>query len=182
MRLQINLLLFLLLYSLTTFGQSNKNNNCNDCWLSFVDTAKNKCGYLNQNGDTVIQADNYSFCFTDTFKTYAIVADKTFGFVAIDKKQNILYKVFPFDNGPDYAADGLFRIIADNKIGYADEATGRIIIKPQFDCAFPFENSVAKVGLNCTTHAAGEHHYWTSNNWFYINKKGKKINSPSSKE
>lgn len=93
-----------------------------------------------------------------------------------------MYKVFPFDNGPDYAADGLFRIVTNNKIGYADEATGKVIIKPQFDCAFPFENGVAKVGLNCTTHSDGEHSYWTSNNWFYINKKGKKTNLPSSKE
>jgi hypothetical protein len=114
MRLQINLLLFLLLYSLTTFGQSNKSNNY---WLSFVDTVKNKCGYLNQKGDTVIQADNYNFCFTDTFKTYAIVADKNFGFVAINRQQNVLYNVFSFDNGPDYASEGLFRIIQNNKIG-----------------------------------------------------------------
>jgi hypothetical protein len=48
----------LLFYSLITSGQSNKSN---DYWLSFVDTTKNKCGYLNQNGDTVIQAEN-NFC------------------------------------------------------------------------------------------------------------------------
>ena len=90
--------------------------------------------------------------------------------------------MFPFDNGPDYAADGLFRIMTNNKIGYADEATGKVIIKPQFDCAFPFENGVAKVGLNCTTHSDGEHSYWTSDNWFYIDKKGKKANSPSAKK
>jgi hypothetical protein len=179
-RLQTNLLLFTLLYSLTTFGQSNKGN---DYWLSFVDTAKSKCGYLNQNGDTIIRADNYNFCFTDTFKTYAIVAGKNLGFVAIDRRQNILYNVFPFDNGPDYIADGLFRIITNNKIGYADEVTGKVIIKPQFDCAFPFENGIAKVSTNCKTFADdAEHHTWTSDNWIYIDKKGKKVNSPSSKK
>ncbi len=148
----------------------------------FSDTTKDEYGYKNQNGDTIIELGKYNFCFTDTFKTYAIVADKNFGFVAIDRRQNILYKVFPFDNGPDYAVDGLFRIMTNNKVGYADEATGKVIIKPQFDCAFPFENGIAKVGLNCTTHSDGEHSYWTSDNWFYINKKGRKVNSPSSKE
>jgi hypothetical protein len=178
-RLQTKLLLFLLLYSLTSFGQSKKNK---DYLLLFSDTTKDEYGYKNQNGDTIIELGKYNFCFTDTFKTYAIVADKNFGFVAIDRRQNILYKVFPFDNGPDYAVDGLFRIMTNNKVGYADEATGKVIIKPQFDCAFPFENGIAKVGLNCTTHSDGEHSYWTSDNWFYINKKGRKVNSPSSKE
>jgi hypothetical protein len=169
--------LFLLLYNLTTFAQSKGK----DYWLSFVDTAKNKCGYLNQNGDTVIQSDNH-FCFTDTFKTYAIVLNKNSQFIAIDKQQNVLYNVFPFDNGPDYPSDGLFRVVKNNKIGYADEITGKVVIKPQFDCAFPFENGIAKVGFNCVNHAEGEHYYWTSDNWSYINKKGVKVKPPRLKK
>jgi len=65
---------------LTTFGQSKKSN---DYWLSFVDKAKNRCGYINRDGDTVIQADNYHFCFTDTFRAYAIVLNKESKFVGI---------------------------------------------------------------------------------------------------
>lgn len=178
-RLQTNLLLFLLLYSFTAFGQINKRK---DYLLLIIDTAKDEYGYKNQNGDTVIKPGKYNFCFTDTFRNYAIVADKSFGFVAIDRQQNILYKVFTFDNGPDHAADGVFRIITNSKIGYADEATGEVIIRPQFDCAFPFENSVAKVGLNCTTHSDSEHSFWTSDNWFYINKRGVKVKTPDLKE
>ena len=100
----------------------------------------------------------------------------TIGFClrTIDRKQNILYKVFPFDNGPDYVSEGFFRILKDNKIGYADAATGKVAIKPQFDCAFPFENGFAKVSTNCSTQSAGQHKVWTSNNWFYIDRKGKK--------
>jgi len=177
-RLQTHFLFFLLFYDLTSFGQSNKSK---DYLLLFTDTTKDESGYKNQLGDTVIKLGKYNICFTDTFRTYAIVADKSFGFVAIDRQQSILYKVFPFNNGPDYVADGLFRIIINNKIGYADEATGNIIIKPHFDCAFPFKNGVAKVGLNCTTHDTGEHHYWTSKNWLYIDKKGRKVKLPDSK-
>lgn len=179
-RIQTNLLFILLLYSFTTFGQGNNSKNY---LLLFTDTTKDKdeYGYKNQNGDTIIQPGKYNLCFTDTFKTYAIVADKNFDFVAIDRQENVLYNVFPFDGGPDYSSNGLFRIIINKKIGFADEATGKIIIKPRFDCAFPFENGIAKVGLNCTTHADGENHYWTSDNWFYINKKGTKVNSPISK-
>lgn len=173
---QTNFLLFFTLLSLTTFGQTKKNN---DYWISFADTIRNTCGYLNQKGDTTIQAVNH-FCFTDTFRTYAIVINKNSQLVGIDRQQNILYNIFWIDNGPDYASDGLFRIIINDKIGYADELTGKVIIKPQFDCAFPFENGIAKVGLNCQTHPTGEYHYWTSNNWFYINKKGQKIKRQNS--
>ncbi len=179
MRIQTHFLLALLLCSSTVFSQRSTNR---DYWLLIADTIKDEYGYINQKGDTVIQLGKYNFCFTDTFKTYAVVAYKNFGFVAIDKQQNVLYTVFPFDNGPDYASDGLFRIISNNKIGYADEITGKIIIKPQFDCAFPFENGIARVGSNCVTHANGEHHYWTSDNWLYIDKSGRKTNSPNSKD
>lgn len=177
--LQTKLFLFLLLYSLTTFGQKKSK----DYLLLFADTTKDEYGYKNQNGDTVVQPGKYNFCFTDTFRTYAIVEDKNFGFIAIDRQQDILYKVFPFDNGPDYASEGLFRIISNNKIGYADEATGKIIVKPQFDCAFPFQNGVAKVGMNCNTYADdAAHHTWTTDKWLYINKRGKLIKPPSSKK
>jgi hypothetical protein len=178
-RLQTTLSIFILLFGFTSFGQMSKSN---DYLLSFVDTTRDEYGFKDRNGDTVIQLGKYNFCFTDTFRTYAIVADKNFGFVGIDRQQRVLYRVFPFDNGPDYASDGLFRIIENNKIGYASEMTGEIIIKPQFDCAFPFKNGIAKVGINCSTYAAdGEHHTWTTDKWIYINKKGRKVNLPSSK-
>ena len=76
-RLHAILFTFSLLYSLTTFGQSNKSNNY---WLSF--TTKGKCGYINENGDTEIKANN-RFCFTDTFRIYAIVLNENSQFVAM---------------------------------------------------------------------------------------------------
>lgn len=153
-------------------GQKSKNDNY---WLSFIDTSKDEYGYKNLKGDTVIQPGKYSMCFTDTFRNYAIVLKLNSGFVSIDRQQNILYKVLPFDNGPDYTSDGLFRILKDNKIGYADSETGKIIIKPQYHCAFPFDNGIAKVSLKCKTKSHGEHTTWISNKWFYINKKGRKV-------
>ena len=181
MTLRTNLFLFLLLFfSLTNYAQTKQTNGY---LVSFTNSAKGEHGYKNQNGDTIIPPGKYSFCFTDTFRNFAIVAKPHFGFVAIDRHENVLYEVFPFDNGPDYASDGLFRIIKNNKIGYADEVTGKVVIKPQFGCAFPFENDVAKVGINCTTYADDvEHGTWTTNKWLYIDKKGRKVKPPGSKE
>ena len=99
----------------------------------------------------------------------------------IFRQENILYIVFPFDNGPDYVSDGLFRILIDGKIGYADSATGKIIIQPQFDCAWQFENGVAKVSTDCTTKSDGEHSTWLSESWFYIDRTGKNVNPPKTK-
>ena len=167
--------LLLLLSGLTSCRQTIERN---DHLVSFTDTTRGEHGYRNQNGDIVIPLGRYSFCFTDTFRTYAVVAKPQFGLVAIDRKENILYKVFPYDNGPDYASDGLFRILENNKIGFADATTGKIVIEPEFDCAFPFENGVARVSVDCRRQSDGEHSTWLSDNWFYIDKAGKKVDKP----
>ncbi len=144
-------------------------------WITVVDKDNNRYGYVNQNGDTVIPLGKYPICFTDTFTNYAIVLKPNYGIVAINRRQKILYKVFQYDNGPDPVSEGYFRILKDNKIGYADASTGKIMIAPQYNCAFPFENGMAKVSVNCSTQQDGEYHTWVSNQWFYIDKKGKKI-------
>lgn len=148
-----------------------------DYLLKVYDTVNDNFGYVNLRGDTIIPSGKYAMCFTDTFKTYAIVA-KPAGFIAIDRNETILYEVFPFDNGPDYPSEGLFRILENTKIGYANSQTGKIVIKPQFDCACPFENGVAMVSTNCKTQLEGEHSSWVSDHWFYIDMTGKKVKKP----
>lgn len=164
-----------LFINLTSCSSSNKKS---DYLLSFNDSIKNECGYKNKKEEIVIPQGKYSFCFTDTFRTFAIVLKNDIGFVAIDRQENILYKVFPYDNGPDYISDGLFRITENNKIGFADSLTGMVIIKPQFDCALPFENGVTKVSNNCKTEYVGEYGTWVSDNWYYIDKTGRKVEKP----
>lgn len=150
----------------------------NDYLVSFTNTITNEYGYKNLNGDTIIPQGKYEMCFTDTFKTYAIVVKPNGSFIAIDRQENVLYGIFPYDNGPDYPSEGLFRILQNNKIGYADSITGKIVIKPQFDCAWPFENGIAKVSNDCKTQMEGEHSFWVSDHWFYIDKSGKKVEKP----
>lgn len=175
-----NLIIFLLLGSITSCGPAITTKVLieKDYLLKVYDTTYDSYGYVNFNGDTIIPLGKYEMCFTDTLKTYAIVVKPNFRIVAIDRKETILYEVFPFDNGPDYPSDGLFRIIENSKIGYADSLTGKVVIKPQFDCACPFENGVAMVSNDCTTQVEGEHSSWVSDHWFYIDKKGNKVEKP----
>ena len=93
--------------------------------------------------------------------------------VIMDSQKTTLYDVFIYDNGPDYEADGLIRVVKNGKIGYADAKTYVLVIETQFDCAFPFENGKAKVSNQCKTVKDGEHNVWESEAWQYVDREGK---------
>lgn len=136
------------------------------------------CGYKNVSGEIIIPKGKYSHCFTDTFRNFAIVWDEkntNSETVAIDRNERILFDVFYFDNYPDEFSDGLFRVIRNEKIGYANEY-GRIVIPCQFQCAYRFENGRAKVALHCKEFLGDcEHKAPESDEWFYIDKKGNRV-------
>jgi hypothetical protein len=152
-----------------------------DYLIQFTNTVKGEYGYKDTKGAIVIPAGKYPACFTDTFRNYAIVTWPHRGFVAIDRQEHVLYNVFPFDHGPDYSSEGLFRMVDHGKIGFADSATGKIAIQPMFACAYPIDHGVAKVSMNCESRSDGEHSVWVSDNWYYIDKTGKKVNAPKAK-
>ncbi len=89
------------------------------------------------------------------------------------------YSVFQYDNGDDYMQDGMYRIVdKKGRIGYAD-GDGRTVIEPRFAFGFPFEDGKAKVTDNGTMKevpgSGGEYHYWESDEWYYIDKDGNRI-------
>lgn len=133
-----------------------------------------KAGYIDTKGDTIIPLGKYLYCFTDTFKRFAIVFNNQRKCFAIDQKENFLYEVFWYDNGPDIIQEGFFRIIKDGKIGYAN-TEGQIVIQPHFDCAFPFNEGKAKVSYDCETLPSGEYKRWESEEWFYIDSEGNRM-------
>lgn len=96
-----------------------------------------------------------------------------------DNRKNTKYRAFQFDNGDDYISDGLYRIVDERgRIGYADEK-GNTVITPRFACGFPFENGKAKVSDSGQEQevegSRGEYHYWESDDWYYIDKSGRKL-------
>jgi hypothetical protein len=161
-----------LIINLVSVGQAPKDA---DILIRVSDSTGRTCGYKNRDGEIEIPLGKYSYCFTDTFRKYAIVIDSGKGIVGIDRHENVLYNLFIFDNGPDYPSNGLFRIKVAGKIGYADAATGKIVVMPQFACAWPFEQGFAKVAMDCQTHQMGEHSTWVSDHWFYINRAGMRV-------
>ncbi|MBN2774857.1 MAG: WG repeat-containing protein [Prolixibacteraceae bacterium] len=166
--------IFLLFLSGLVAAQ-DKPNHKNGFLVRFcLDENDENCGYVNYKGDTIIHAGKYAMCLTDTIRGMGVVLQPDAGFIGINNTGNFLFEIFNYDNGPDYLSEGLFRIIKNGKIGYAD-TTGKIRIRPKYDCAYPFENGKAKVSLNCLKSAVGEFTKWESSKWFCINKKGKKI-------
>lgn len=165
-------------------GYFNADSIHTDYLVSFSDDSLfspgTSCGYKNSKGEIIIPKGKYSYCFTDTFKNFAFVYDDKLTnskVVAIDRNENILFDVYMFDNGPDELANGLFRIIRNGKIGYADK-NGVIVIKPKFECADKFENGKASVALECKLvkdKNDQEHSKMESDSWFYIDKKGNKV-------
>lgn len=136
----------------------------------------NEFWFVNQTGKIIVPKQKYYGTFNDTIRNYGFVIDNKGNIFAVDCNGNELYQVFKYDNGPDYAEEGLFRILSKNgKIGYADAETGKIVIKPVYQCAFPFENGRARVSKNCLTETIDEYSEWVSDEWFEIDKTGKRI-------
>ncbi len=165
---------FFILFLIVTVNPSKgQEKNFDEILVRFINSDE-ECGYKNIEGDTIIQAAKYSFCFSGTIKEWGIVYSTGNGFIGIDRYETILFEIFPFDNGPDVPCEGLFRIISGGLIGFAD-LSGQIIIPPQYECAYPFVDGQAKVSKSCIKNPDGEYVLWQSNEWFFIDRHGKRI-------
>lgn len=169
--------LFYLIVSTLLLSCSSNSNE--ESFLVLVSDGEyefgNSFSYVNQNGDIIVPEGKYAVAYADTITDYGIVMKENGTLLALDSKGKELYEVFNYDNGPDYPSEGLFRIIKNGKIGYADEQTGEIIVEPQYICAFPFEGGKAKVSMNCSKEPVGEYTEWVSDEWIFIDNKGTKV-------
>ena len=81
--------------------------------------------------------------------------------------------------GCEIFSEGLACVAVDGKIGYMDR-TGKIVIKPQFDVATPFNNGIASVALGKYELQEGVSHFVRiGDKWGYIDKNGKYLWPPS---
>jgi hypothetical protein len=142
-------------------------------------------GYKDRKGNIVIPA---KFRVTHPFNVYGF-ANISFQEFAhrykINKKGEILYEMFSFDNGPDYVSQGMTRCVKDGKFGFADEVTGKVVISPRFDFAHPFHFS-APITLvcqgckvvskcSCSIKPGEPQSDFSKAKWGLIDKKGREI-------
>lgn len=153
--------------------------NSDNVWIIDCEIdVEESCGYKDSQGEIVIEYGKYQMIYTDTFRTYAIVLKEGEGFIGIDRNEKTLYKVFPYDNGPDYESEGLFRIENEGKIGYANYETGEIVIEAKYSAALPFQNTYAVICKDCIESKEIDHWRWKGGKWGLINKEGLEIIEP----
>lgn len=123
-------------------------------------------GIEEQDTNLVISFDGFDVRYIDGL-----------GFSAFDRDGRFLFEVNPYDNGPDYPSDGLIRIREKGKIGYAD-LDGHIVIPPSFNCAFPFEDGLARICSGGTLEQEGEYEAWKGAMWGAIDREGNIVIEP----
>ena len=119
-------------------------------------------GYVDSSGKVIIPAGKYPYLFTDVFDKIAFVLlkDKK-GVYAIDRSEKVLFQVCSFELGPDIILNGLFRIIENGKIGFAN-MNGKIVIKPNWGFIFPFQENGLAI-------------FCEKGNWIWIDKEHRKF-------
>lgn len=143
----------------------------------FVAERNGLYGYVNAKGDTIVDC-TFPFVYTDTISCIGFVADSSGAIRCINNKGDFLFNVFNYDNGPDYPADGLFRIVDENAlVGFAD-TLGNVVISPRFKFAYPFKEGRAMVTdtgvLVVDSEGVDRHITWLSDKWYFISKKNDK--------
>jgi WG containing repeat len=91
-------------------------------------------------------------------------------------KSGLVRRTLNYDNGPDYFKKGLARTEWNGKIGFFD-ITLSIVIEPQYDFAFPFDNGISIVCTGCSQKEVGEHIEIVEGKWGAINVDGELIHS-----
>ena len=130
-------------------------------------------GYVDSSGKVVIPAGKYPYIFTSEFDKIAFVLLKDRkGVYAIDRNEKILFQVCSYEIGPDIVSNGLFRIIENGKIGFAN-MNGEIVIKPRFQFVYPFqENGFAIFCENGTWSMLDKYIPVIKGKWGVINRQG----------
>lgn len=134
------------------------------------------CGYADAGGNMIIPVGKYRYLYSEEFDKIAFVSLKgKQGIFAINRSEEVLFEVYGYDNGPDYVSNGLFRIISNGKVGFAN-MEGQIVIKPKFTFAYPFQDdNFAVFNENGTIIKVGEYSKYEGGKWGVINKKGEII-------
>lgn len=174
--LKYPLYLLTLVLLMTTCTAAHAQKKKKDFLVRYCDD-HDACGYKDSSSVIVIPAGKYFYLFTDTFYKTAIVQDTKEGIVAIDRKGNILYHVFVFDNGPDYEEEGLYRICENGKYGFA--SLSGVVIPPTFDFVYPFSDGRAVYVSGCSFQRddSGEHTEIVGGTYGYIDQRGRVLRS-----
>lgn len=100
----------------------------------------------------------------------SLYTDKGIFYVSRNGK---VVRTFFYDNGADFFEEGLARIIKQKKFGFMNQQL-EVVIPPQYDFAFPFQDGKAIVCNGCRQEKEerGEHTQIVGGQWGVIDKNG----------
>ena len=159
MKINIIITILLVFISMNMYAQDNKLYIYYYPNFEAVDAT---LGYVDSSGKVIIPAGKYPYLFTDVFDKIAFVLlkDKK-GVYAIDRSEKVLFQVCSFELGPDIISNGLFRIIENGKIGFAN-MNGKIVVKHNWGFIFPFQENGLAI-------------FCEKGNWIWIDKEHRKF-------
>jgi hypothetical protein len=96
--------------------------------------------------------------------------------VVYNRRGELLFAPFFFDNGPDYVSEGLMRFVKNGKVGFANYESGEIIIEAKYDYAEIFNYGITSFCNGCVWNYKDEHSFVTGGKWGYLNKRGDTLN------
>ena len=132
-------------------------------------------GFKNGKGDVVVEP---KYVMAQDFNRGGIApVVKDGDWVYIDGNENVLVKPLVVDNAPDAFGWMYARFVEDGKIGFFDES-GRVVIDPQFDFAFPFCEGLAVFCEECEELPGGERKEVKGGRWGVIDEKGDVVIPP----
>jgi hypothetical protein len=97
-----------------------------------------------------------------------------YGWMYVNRKGKVVITGVPtLDNWADEFHEGLVRTVKNGKVGFANRK-GKLVIPPNYDWAWPFENGVAEVCNGCREECTGdcEHRIMVGGKRFQINRHG----------
>ncbi|MBP6861446.1 MAG: hypothetical protein KBC57_03725 [Neisseriaceae bacterium] len=138
------------------------------------DAATATCHYQNQAGRIIIAARpcEQTIDYGADLQRLPFALALAGGWHAYAPNGAHLFEVFMYDSGPDEPAEGLIRIERDGLIGYAAVDSGKIVVPPRYQCAWPFRDGEAEVGLRChkVYEPGGEHWRWVADEWLTLRR------------
>lgn len=126
------------------------------------------CAQINDQQEIIINDNHLNKIW---FDGSGLAEIRVFDGVYYLNKNGKVIKSYLYDNGADYFQEGLSRTEQNNKLGFID-AQLKIVIKPEYDFAYPFSGGVSKVCLGCKKVKIGEHTEMQNGQWGYIDKSG----------
>ncbi len=139
-------------------------------------------GYRNDAGTPI--AAQYIYAQTDTLCEMAIVYTTDGRWIGINPNNEQILVPYVHENTPDVVEEGLFRIVEDYKLGFAN-LDGDVIIAPVYDFVTPFVGGYAQYYIGGSKiYDNGEIPSTSNTSWTwggdiqesgYLNKQGQRL-------